>query len=86
MQNQPYVFDVTLSTESNTHTVEVDTNSMYGYTENNLSGCGGGLWFEKVEGQPGVLSLTDYDGVAVLPKKVIRALRGAGFIVDENFE
>lgn len=40
---------------------------------------GGGLWFEG-------MNLIDYDGVAVLPKEVIQAIRDSGFHVAEEFE
>ena len=76
-QPAPYVFDIKLDT--GTHTIEVDTAAQYGYFENNLNGSGGGLWFENG-------ALVDYDGVAVLPMKVIKALRAAGLIVSEDFE
>lgn len=89
----PNVYDVKLETEGNTHTLEVDTNRAYGWFENSHSGSGGGLWFEKsateaTETEPSktVLTLTDYDGTACLPMRVIRALRAAGFIIPEEFE
>lgn len=40
---------------------------------------GGGLWFEGK-------NLIDCDGVAVLPKEVIRAIRDLGFHVAKEFE
>lgn len=52
-----------------------------GYFEHHKFGdnCAGELWFEGTE-------LTDYDGVFELPKEVIKALEGQGFVVDEDFK
>jgi len=76
-QPKPYSFDIKL--DNGTHTIEVDTTAQYGYFENNLNGSGGGLWFKDS-------ALVDYDGVAVLPMKVIKALRAGGLTVSEDFE
>jgi hypothetical protein len=65
--------------------IKIDTAAGYGYFEHNELGdnCGGGLWFERLEG--GMLSLTDYDGVFALPSEVKATLLLTGFIVDEDF-
>ena len=92
MQYPPNVFDVSLSTEQNTHTLEIDTNRMYGYFENNHSGSGGGLWFEKIDkdnvnkADLSNLTLTDYDGTMALSMRIIRKLREVGITVEEHFE
>jgi hypothetical protein len=64
--------------------VEIDPVALYGYFERKDSSEGGGLWFDRAEG--GTLELIDYDGVSSLSPKVVAALRGAGFIVDADFE
>lgn len=75
--SKPYVFDVKLQTEQNTHTIEIDTSESYGWFENNTSGSGGGLWFDGKE-------LVDFDGMGCLPMKVVRALRAAGYQLDPD--
>lgn len=62
-------------------TIELSTDGQSGTFEHNDLGdeCGGGLLFEDGE-------LVDYDGVAVLPREVITALREHGIIVDQDFE
>ena len=74
-------------------TVKVDTAKCRGYFEHDEygDGCGGGLWFDTVPvNRVGSVvkkwELADYDGVACLPMRVIKALRGMGFIVGEEFE
>ncbi len=82
-----YNFDLKL--DNGTHTIEVDTTACYGWWQNNTSGTEGGLWFELDTSAPDGstrLSLTDYDGVGVLPMKVIKSLREAGMLVTEDFE
>lgn len=66
--------------------VEIDTAANYGYFEHDELGDerGGGLWFDKRADNR--LELTDYDGMACLPKVIITGLRENGFIVDEDFE
>lgn len=59
--------------------VEIDTKAQYGYFEHDKTGSGGGLCLEDNE-------LTDYDGVACLPKAIVSALREHGFILDEAFD
>ena len=51
----------------------------HGYYEHDNYGEGGGLTFEGK-------TLVDYDGMAVLPKNVIKALRKGGFRVGREFE
>ncbi len=93
-RTKPRIYDIKLDT--GVHEVGVSTADLRGYFEHHIHGedHGGGLWFEpNVLGAPdgaetpdGKLILTDYDGVAVLPMKIIKALRGAGIIVSEDFE
>lgn len=82
-----YNFDVKLQTEN--FEIQVDTAECYGYFEHNTRGdeCGGGLWFQ-IMATPTCswLELIDYDGVSELPIEVAKALRGAGFIVSEEFD
>lgn len=81
----PYDFNLKLDTGN--YTTEVDTTAHYGYFEHNKTGTGGGLWFEgKSAGEPEVLNLVDYDGVACLPRAIIEGLRSAGITVGEEFE
>ena len=54
--------------------VEISPTTQYGYFEDVVTGCGGGLWFEGRE-------LVDYDGVFELPKDVVDMLSGAGYDV-----
>jgi uncharacterized protein involved in high-affinity Fe2+ transport len=58
--------------------VQIDNKAKYGYFEHADTGSGGGLWFESNE-------LVDYDGVGVLPKKVIEAIKTLGFVVGDEF-
>lgn len=65
--------------------VRIDTAAAYGYFEHDELGdeSGGGLWFTRLG--DGCLSLTEYDGVAVLPEAVCHALRAQGVRVDLEF-
>ncbi len=74
-----YQFDKRV--QSGKFDVRIDSAAGYGYFEHEELGdeCGGGLWFQAG-------ALTDYDGVAVLPAKVIAGIRGLGFVVDADFE
>ena len=65
--------------------VLVDPESKYGYYEHDIQGEGGGLWFATSESQPGKLELIDYDGRFELPLNVAKALKEAGYIVDEVY-
>ena len=69
-QKHQYLLDI--STEA--FTIQISQSTSYGWFEHNELGddCGGGLWFEGNQ-------LTDYDGVAVLPRRVAEALKKAGF-------
>lgn len=81
-EKMKYVFDIDVSTI--THTIKVSSTDAYGYFENNHSGSGGGLWFDRVDGN---LILNDYDGVTALPMSVILALRShTSIFVDKEFE
>jgi hypothetical protein len=57
--------------------VAIDTQAKYGYFEHSETGTGGGLWFECGE-------LVDYDGVGVLSKHVIQAIKDLGFKVEDD--
>ena len=83
MTTKTYNFDK--KTTQGRYEVRIDTAAAYGYFEHETLGdeSGGGLWFEIIEGPR--LSLTDYDGVAVLPLAVCHALRGQGVRVDPEF-
>lgn len=61
--------------------VQIESSGTYGYFEHEDFGdeAGGGLWFEGKE-------LTDYDGMATLPKDVIAGVRQLGFAVGKEFE
>lgn len=87
-----HTFNWNFKVETRDYEVGVDTAECYGYFEHCTLGDGraGGLWFSiigtsAITGRP-VLELLDYDGVAVLPLKVVDILRKGGFIVDEIFE
>lgn len=79
-------YDFTLHINTEHFEIGIDQDAVYGYFEHNTLGdeCGGGLWFERQE--DGLWELTDYDGVAVLPKEVIQALRENRIVVDPLFE
>jgi hypothetical protein len=64
--------------------VEIDPAALYGYFERRDGSEGGGLWFDRAEGD--TLELVDYDGVSCLSPEVIAALRAAGVTVDADFE
>ena len=69
--------------------VSIDTAAMYGFFEHDIEGEGGGLWFDLDTSAPdgsARLNLFDYDGRAVLPKKVAEAIRQLGHIVGPDFE
>lgn len=87
-----YNFTITLrpyGDDPNVGIVQIDPAARYGYWEHRDGTEGGGLWFEPQCAQPtpgGTLELADYDGAFALPRKVIAALRAAGFTVTEDFE
>lgn len=60
-------------------TVSIDPVARYGFWEHRDGTEGGGLWFEALE-------LVDYDGAYALPRSVIAALRGAGYVLDESYD
>lgn len=64
---------------------QVDTQAMYGCFENEKTGRGGGLWFEKLDGSE-ELHLRDYDGVFEMPVDVIAGLRKLDLNVGEEYE
>lgn len=64
--------------------IEVDTVAAYGYFERLDGSEGGGLWFERCEIGSKMLELVDYDGMAILPMRVITALRENGFYVSDD--
>jgi hypothetical protein len=69
----------------NSGIVEIDPVALYGYFERKDGSEGGGLWFDR-HWKTNHLNLVDFDGMYVLPMKVITALRAAGVIVDVDFE
>lgn len=77
-----YNFDLVTKCELGTD-VRVDTTACYGYFERKDGSEGGGLWFERNNGR---LHLTDYDGMSILPKRVIKALRSLKIVVSRDFE
>jgi hypothetical protein len=88
-----YKFNVTLQpytpkegqTLAELGVVRVDTDAQYGYWEYRDGTEGGGLWFAKCDGAT-ALELVDYDGAFELPRAVVRALRAAGYVLDETFD
>jgi hypothetical protein len=76
-----YNFDLDITAKN--YTVGVDTQRNYGYFENDRTGSGGGLWFEK--NADGKLELIDFDGTYELPLTVFNGLQEAGLIIDEIF-
>jgi len=63
--------------------VKIDQEAMYGYWEHRDGTEGGGLWFEAVDED--TVELIDFDGHYDLPRSVVRALRAAGYHLDETF-
>ena len=49
----------------------------YGFFENQVSGCEGGIWMEGK-------TVVDYDGVFELPAKVVQALTELGYTFEKN--
>jgi hypothetical protein len=70
--------DYTETLESGNWLIKISPTTEYGYFENQDTGGEGGLWFDGNE-------LIDYDGVYELPKAVYSALKGAGYILGEEF-
>ena len=64
--------------ESGCWIVQLSPTTEYGYFENQNTGTSGGLWFEGNE-------LVDYDGTFILPVNVYSALRGAGYVIGDEF-
>lgn len=88
-----YNFTQDLSTEK--WDIKIDPDAKYGYFERNRDGAGGGLWFGTVDAEdageglsdvPTQLALIDYDGVPVLPQSIVKALRDAGYYLDEHYD
>jgi hypothetical protein len=86
--------------DPNAGIVQIDPVARYGYWEHRDGTEGGGLWFQPqcanptangagmVAGKPipdGPLELIDYDGDFELPARVIKALRNAGYFLDEQY-
>lgn len=78
-----YEFNQDLSTDK--WDIKIDTLALYGYFERNSDGEGGGLWFDR-DGPNGMVELMDYDGVSCLPQSIVKALRDAGYYLDETFD
>lgn len=78
-------YNFTKIIQSGPFEIRIDPAARYGYFEHDTKGdlCGGGLWFEQLDG--GVLALVDYDGVFELPREVKEGLQGLGYIVTEEF-
>jgi hypothetical protein len=70
--------DYTETLESGNWLIKISPTTEYGYFENQDTGGEGGLWFDGNE-------LIDYDGVYELPKEAYSALKGAGYILGEEF-
>lgn len=82
--------------------IHIDPVALYGYTEHDEIGEGGGLWFKltpcsEVKAYEAILKdckirdgnyieLCDFDGLAMLPQSIIRALRKAGYYLDSSFD
>jgi hypothetical protein len=73
--------DYNLTAREGKFEVHISASTHYGYFEHADRGGdrGGGLWFEDN-------NLIDYDGVAVLPHAVIKAVRSLGYEVEDIFE
>ncbi len=69
----------TVNLSNDKFTLQVSPSTRYGYFERVADGTAGGLWFDQSK------TLTDYDGVAVLPLTVCRILKNAGYIVPDEF-
>lgn len=81
-----YTYTVTLrpyGDDINAGIVRIDPVARYGYWEHRDGTEGGGLWFQPTGD---TLELTDYDGDFELPRRVIKALRDAGYILDHYFD
>ena len=65
--------------------VHIDPAARYGYWEHRDGTEGGGLWFAPSETSR-ALELIDFDGWYMLPRKVVAALRAAGYELDETFD
>ena len=73
-----------LTTDEGKYTIEVNQVTLRGWFEHNELGedRAGGLWFARES--DGTLTLVDADGVAVLPKRVVAALRAWGINVPSE--
>lgn len=69
-------FDIRL-TDSAGRVIEIDTPSGYGYWTRSDGSIGGTMRFDDER------ALVDYSNVYFLPQRVCRALRAAGFIIDD---
>ena len=54
-----------------------------GWMEHDTEGEVGGLWMDSAD--HGRLELVDYDGVAMLPRKVAQGLEACGVFVPDDF-
>jgi len=78
-----YKFDH--SSHEGKYSIQIDSEAKYGFFEDDELGDehGGSLWFST--NTEGKLTLIKYDGLAVLPTAVIRALLNQGIVVDDRF-
>lgn len=80
-----YQYNITLHPWGpNDGIVKIDTAARYGYWERRDGEEGGGLWFETTSER--CIELIDFDGAFMLPRSVVSALRGAGFVLDDTFD
>lgn len=86
MDTQKHNYTLDLSTSK--WTIQVSPSTNYGWFERNSGpdgGAGGGLWFAIND--EGKTELVDYDGGYYnLPQQVAKALRDAGYYLDETFD
>lgn len=85
-------YNFTDKTLQGNYSVAVDPLARFGYFEHTeyRDMAEGGLWFDLIDSEAeslaANLTLSDYDGMAVLPRDVISGLRNMGFTVGEEYE
>lgn len=75
-------YNFTISHQVAQWRVEIDPVKRYGYFESQVTGSGGGLWFDK---NAAGLVLADYDGVYELGRRVVLALDDLGVYLAPEF-